>query len=449
VDAVAQNFVLFVAGLLVVIVAIRILIAVPGWIRRVRRPEARAIRVIGVGGGGSNAVDRMVAEGIPNVDFIACNTDAQALRRSTATTKIRIGDAITRGLGSGGDPEIGRRSAEDGASTIARAVAGADLLFVTAGLGGGTGSGAGPVVADQAKEHGALTIGVVTKPFAFEGTKRRRVAEEAARELTSRVDALITIPNDRVDDVAPEDASVLDAFRVVDRVVVEAVQGIIDLLSSPGLVNVDFADVRAVLQDAGPAVIGLGRGSGANRATDAARQAIMSPLLEASIEGADNVLLNITGPPDLQLREVRQAADAVRAAADRDANVIFGARLSEPAGEDVRVTLIATGLITQLSATIDREVAAKPAAAATSVAEPPSEAAGTEPSRAGGRRARSRSAAAPSDAAPVPAVGIASVPSQADAAPATSTGDELDVPTFLRRRPESDEDRPQADGHDT
>ena len=427
--AAAQNFVLLVVGLLAVLLVIRILVGLPGWIRRVRRPETRAIRVIGVGGGGSNAVDRMVAEGIPNVDFIACNTDAQALRRSTATTRIRIGDSITGGLGSGGDPEVGRRSAEDASGTIAGAVADADLLFVTAGLGGGTGSGAAPVVALLAKEHGVLTIGVVTKPFAFEGTQRHRIAEEAARELTARVDALITVPNDRVDEVAPEDASVLDAFRAVDSVLVEAVKGIIDLLSSPGLVNVDFADVRAVLQDAGPAVIGLGRGNGANRATDAARQAIGSPLLEASIDGADNVLLNISGPPDLQLREVRLAADTVRTAADPDANVIFGASLSEPAGDDVRIMLIATGLRAQPTAAIDDASVATAVAAATTIAEPLAGGSPNGLARGGRQRARSRSAVAPSDDIPAPASTASERPQPA----AAVDSDELDIPSFMRQ----------------
>jgi cell division protein FtsZ len=329
---------------LVVLLTVRLLMVAPVWLRRARRPEERAIRVIGVGGGGSNAVDRMVGSRIHEAGFVACNTDAQALRRSKAETKIRIGDAITRGLGSGGDPEVGRRAAEEDEDKIARAVAGADLVFVTAGLGGGTGSGAAPIVAASARHHGALTIAVVTKPFGFEGTQRRRIAEAAAAELAAHVDALIVVPNDRVGDVLAEDASVIDAFRVVDDVLLQAVQGIIDLITAPGLINLDFADVRSVMKDAGPALIGLGRGTGVHRATDAARQAITSPLLEASIDGARGILFHVSGPADLRLREVQQAADAIRERADVDANVIFGASFSESLGEDVLITLIATGL---------------------------------------------------------------------------------------------------------
>ena len=281
---------------LAALLTLRLLIAVPGWVRHARTPETRAIRVVGVGGGGSNAVDRMVDAGIRAASFVVCNTDAQALRRSSAGTKIRIGDAITGGLGSGGNPEIGRRAAEEDEAKIAHAVAGADLVFVTAGLGGGTGSGAAPIVAANARDQGALTIAVVTKPFGFEGSHRLRVAEAAAAELAANVDALIVVPNDRVADVLAEDASMIDAFGVVDDVLLQAVQGIIDLITAPGLINLDFADVRSVMQDAGPALIGLGRGTGEHRATDAARQAIASPLLEASIDGARGILFNVSGP---------------------------------------------------------------------------------------------------------------------------------------------------------
>ena len=286
VDPSAQTFTQLVIVVLAGLLAVRILIALPGWIRRGRRPEARAIIVVGVGGGGGNSVDRMVDAGIPGVGFVVCNTDAQALRRSLAPTKIRIGDAITHGLGSGGDPTVGRRAAEEDADRIARAVSGADLVFVTAGLGGGTGSGAAPLVAAKAKEQGALTIAVVTKPFDFEGTKRRQIADEAAANLLTQVDALITVPNDRVSEVVREDASALDAFRSVNDVLLQAVQGIVDLLTAPGLINLDFADVRTIMHDAGPALVGLGRGSGQDRAVEAARGAISSPLLEASIDGA-------------------------------------------------------------------------------------------------------------------------------------------------------------------
>jgi len=333
-----------VAIVLAVLLLLRIALAVPGWVRRTRRPESRVIRVVGVGGGGSNAVDRMVRARIPGVGFAAFNTDAQALRRSSADSRIRIGRAATRGLGSGGDPETGRRAADEDADRISRAVAGADLVFVTAGLGGGTGSGAAPVVAASAKDQGALTIGVVTTPFEFEGSQRARIAAAASVELAGNVDALIVVPNDRVAEALADDASVAEAFRVVDDVLLQAVRGIIDLITSPGLINLDFADIRSVMKDAGPALIGIGRGSGEHRAVDAARQASAGPLLEAGIAGARAILFNVAGPADLQLREVRQAAEAIRERADADANVIFGASLREALGEEVQITLIATGL---------------------------------------------------------------------------------------------------------
>ena len=336
-------FVVIVIGL-GILLSLRIVTALPGWVRRVRRPETRAIRVVGVGGGGGNAVDRMVRARIQAVGFVACNTDAQVLRRSSAEARIRIGDATTGGLGSGGDPEIGRRAAEEDAGRIARAVAGADLVFVTAGLGGGTGSGAAPIVAASARDQGSLVVAVVTKPFGFEGSQRKRIADTAAAELAEQVDALVVVSNDRVADVLAEDVSVADAFRVVDDVLLQAVKGIIDLIASPGLINVDFADVRSVMKSAGPALIGLGRGAGEHRAIEAARQAIASPLLESSIDGARGILFNVSGPPDLRLSEVRLAADAIRERADVDANLIFGASFNEALGGDVLITLIATGL---------------------------------------------------------------------------------------------------------
>jgi cell division protein FtsZ len=342
-----ETLVVAVVLVLAVVLGARLLAILPGWLRRRRRPEARAIRVIGVGGGGSNAVDRMVEARLGSVSFVACNTDAQALRASRAGTKIRIGDAITHGLGAGGDPEVGRRSAEENEELIARSVAGADLVFVTAGLGGGTGSGGAPVIAAIARDQGALTIAVVTKPFGFEGARRERVAREAAAELLANVDALIVVPNDRVSDVLAEDASLIDAFSAVDDVLLQAVQGIIDLVATPGLINLDFADVSAIMKDAGPALIGIGRGSGPNRAIDAAREAIDSPLDEASVEGASGILFNVSGPPDLRLREVRLAADEIRARADLDANVICGAAFRRPADAELLITLVATGLTGQ------------------------------------------------------------------------------------------------------
>ncbi len=450
---------------LAALLTVRLLIAVPGWISRSRKPESRAIRVVGVGGGGSNAVDRMVRANIRAASFVVCNTDAQALRRSSAATKIRIGQGITGGLGSGGDPEIGRRAAEEDETKIAHAVAGADLVFVTAGLGGGTGSGAAPIVAANARSQGALTIAVVTKPFGFEGSHRMRVAEAAAAELAENVDALIVVPNDRVADVLDEDASMIDAFGVVDDVLLQAVQGIIDLITAPGLINLDFADVRSVMQDAGPALIGLGRGRGEHRATDAARQAIASPLLEANIEGARGILFNVSGPADLRLREVRGAAEAIRERADPEANVIFGASFSETLGEDVLITLIATGLAThartapeptapprvETASTDGPALVPKPPRAVVTVPRTPKRPA-RAPTEAPVDEVVRPDEVAPEEPIPAEDVGPAEEPVtaatqhiQARSAggpepperpphpSTTSDGDDLDVPSFLRR----------------
>jgi cell division protein FtsZ len=301
------------------------------------------IRVIGVGGGGSNAVNRMIRAEMMGVEFISCNTDAQALLQSDAPHKIRIGDKITRGLGAGGDSAIGARAAEEDSEKIAQALADSDMVFITAGLGGGTGSGAAPIVAQLAKDAGALTIGVVTKPFGFEGAKRRLVAEKSAEELKSQVDTLITIPNDRLKDVVQKNTSIIDAFRVVDDVLRQGVQGISDIITMPGLINLDFADVRAIMKDAGSALMGIGRAEGENRAVEAARQAIASPLLEVNITGAQGILFNITGSSSLSLFEVTEAAEEIRAAADPEANIIFGTSFNERLGEEVMITVIATG----------------------------------------------------------------------------------------------------------
>jgi cell division protein FtsZ len=390
------------------LVSLRILVEVPGWVRHVRRPEARAIRVVGVGGGGNNAVDRMVGAGIQGVGFVGLNTDAQALRRSSAGLKLRIGDSTTGGLGAGGDPDVGRAAAEEDAEWIGKAVAGADLVFVTAGLGGGTGSGAAPIVAGIAREQGALTIGVVTKPFGFEGSQRARVADAAAIDLAGKVDALIVVPNDRVSDVPASEASLDEAFAAVDDVLAQAVDGIIDLIGTPGLINLDFADVRSVMKDAGPALIGTGRGSGQHRAADAARQAIASPLLEARFEGARGILFNIAGPADLRMTEIREAADEIRKHADREANIIFGASFSGSLGEDVQVTLMATGLDGHEHA--DETSDSK---------RPPK-----RPARAAARAAP-EAAVASSPEVPVPAE-----PSPGTPAP---DEDDFEVPSFIRR----------------
>jgi cell division protein FtsZ len=392
---------------------------VPGWVRRFRQPEKRAICVVGVGGGGNNAVDRMVRAGIRPVSFVGFNTDAQALRRSTAGLKIRIGEATTGGLGSGGDPEVGRRAAEEDAEWIAKAVSGADLVFVTAGLGGGTGSGAAPIVAASARDQGALTIAVVTKPFGFEGSQRMRIADAAATELAANVDALIVVPNDRIGDVLPADASMVDAFGVVDDVLLHAVEGIIDLISAPGLINLDFADVQSVMKDAGPAVIGQGRGSGEHRARDAARQAIASPLLEANFEAARRILFNVSGPADLRLGEIRQAAEEIREHADDDANIIFGASFDKSLGEDVLVTLIATGLNGH-ERPRKSPVEAVPDDVSPAIAEP------KRPLRRPARAVQAHLADAVAPSGDVAGHGVESSPSPDE--------DDLEVPSFLRRR---------------
>ena len=301
------------------------------------------IRVIGVGGGGSNAVNRMIRAELMGVEFISVNTDAQALLQSDAPHKIRIGDKITRGLGAGGDPGIGQRAAEEDAEKIYEALKDSDMVFITAGMGGGTGSGAAPVIAEIARDLGALTIGVVTKPFSFEGARRRLNAEKSSEALKDKVDTLITIPNDRLKDVVNKETSILDAFRVVDDVLRQGVQGISDLITVPGLINLDFADVRTIMKDAGSALMGIGRASGENRATEAAREAIASPLLEVNISGAQGVLFNVTGGPNLGLFEVDEAAEIIRSTADPEANIIFGTVVDERMGDEISITVIATG----------------------------------------------------------------------------------------------------------
>src|SRR5437879_8255064 len=302
-----------------------------------------AIKVVGVGGGGSNAVNRMISAGLRGVEFIAVNTDAQALALSNADKKIHIGGKLTRGLGAGGDPEIGRQAAEESREDLTEALEGADMIFVTSGMGGGTGTGGAPIVAHVARELGALTIGVVTKPFSFEGRRRQNAASEGIRNLRQRVNTVITIPNDRLLQVVDKTATVVEAFRVADDVLRQGVQGIADLITVPGLINLDFADVRAVMAEAGSALIGIGVGSGEGRAVLAAQAAIASPLLETSMEGARGVLMNITGGTDLALVEVSEAAQIVQKAADPDANIIFGAVIVDQVDGEVRITVIATG----------------------------------------------------------------------------------------------------------
>ncbi len=301
------------------------------------------IKVIGVGGGGSNAVNRMIQAGVKGVDFIAVNTDAQALLHSEAPTRIRIGDKLTKGLGSGGNPDIGRRAADETSEELFEVLKGADMVFITAGMGGGTGTGASPVIAQIAREIGALTVGVVTKPFTFEGNRRRVSADEGLNALKEQVDTLITIPNDRLLQIADKKTTLNEAFRIADDVLRQGIQGISDLITEPGLINLDFADVKSIMQLAGSALMAIGRGTGDNRCIDAARQAIESPLLEISIEGAKGVLFNITGGPDLGMIEVQEAASVIHQAADPEANIIFGAVIDSEMGSDVKITIIATG----------------------------------------------------------------------------------------------------------
>jgi cell division protein FtsZ len=301
------------------------------------------IKVIGVGGGGQNAVNRMIEAGIQGVEFISVNTDAQALMLSSAPQRLRIGEKLTKGLGSGGNPEVGQRAADESREEIKEMVKGADMIFVTAGMGGGTGSGAAPVIAAAARELGILTIGVVTKPFTFEGSHRRRTAENAMAEMTRNVDTLIAIPNDRLLQIVDRKASINQAFRAADDVLRQGIQGISELITIPGLVNLDFADVRSIMLEGGPALMAIGRGTGDNRAKDAAHQAIHSALLDISIDGARSILFNIKGGEDMSLFEVNEAAETVRANAHPEANIIFGAVIDPEMREEVQLTVIATG----------------------------------------------------------------------------------------------------------
>jgi cell division protein FtsZ len=307
------------------------------------------IKVCGVGGSGGNAVARMIAARVRGVEFIAINTDAQALINNPAPTKVQIGKETTRGLGAGADTEIGRKSAEENKDEIYEVLKGADMVFVTYGAGGGTGTGAAPLVAQIAKELGALTVGVVTKPFSFEGLRRKKLAEIGIEELRDKVDTLITIPNDRLLQVIDKKTSLPDAFGIVDDILRQGVQGISDLIIVPGIINVDFADVRTIMHDAGSALMGIGRASGENRAIEAARQAIDSPLLELSIDGAMGILYNITGGPDMTMYEVEEASKAITEAAHPEANIIFGAIVDDAMSGEIKITVIATGFENEMT----------------------------------------------------------------------------------------------------
>lgn len=305
-----------------------------------------AIKVIGVGGAGGNAVNRMISEDVKGVEFIAVNTDVQALDSSDAETKIQLGPKLTRGLGAGSNPEIGQKAAEESEESIAESLKGADMIFVTAGMGGGTGTGAAPIIAKAAKDQGALTVGVVTRPFSFEGPKRAKNAAEGIAEMKQHVDTLVIISNNRLLEIVDKKTPMLEAFHEADNVLRQGVQGISDLITSPGYVNLDFADVKTVMQNQGSALMGIGSATGENRTAEATKKAISSPLLEVSIDGAGQVLLNITGGPDLSLFEAQDASDIVSQAATSDVNIIFGTSINENLGDEVVVTVIATGIDT-------------------------------------------------------------------------------------------------------
>ncbi len=301
------------------------------------------IKVLGVGGGGTNAVNRMIEQGIQGVEFVAINTDAQALMLSNAPQRLRIGDKLTKGLGSGGQPERGEKAAQESMEEIKGLVKGADMVFVTCGMGGGTGTGAAPVIAQIAKDTGALTIGVITKPFGFEGSRRRRVADDGIKRLKESVDTLIVIPNDRLLQVVDKKASLQQAFRVADDILRQGIQGISELITIPGLINLDFADVRSIMCEGGSALMAIGQANGDNRAQTSAEQAIHSSLLDVSIDGAQGILFNVTGGADLSLYEVNEAAEIIRRTADPDANIIFGAVVDPNMKDGIRITVIATG----------------------------------------------------------------------------------------------------------
>lgn len=313
------------------------------------------IKVVGVGGSGNSAISRMVISKIRGVDFLAINTDIQALHQCQAKEKLHIGKTTTRGLGAGMDPGVGRQAAEENQNEIRDMLRGADMVFVTCGLGGGTGSGASPVVASLAKEVGALTVAVVTRPFSFEGKQRKEIAERAFQELSEKVDTIITIPNDRLLHVIDKKTSLLEAFAICDEVLRQGVQGIAELITIPGLINVDFADVKAIMRDTGSALMGIGRGTGENRAVEAAKSAITSPLLELSIEGAKGILFTVVGGPDLTMFEVNEAAKVITQSADNNAKIIFGAVINESLKDEVRITVVATGFNERLG-TVTEEV---------------------------------------------------------------------------------------------
>ncbi|HAH04292.1 MAG: Cell division protein FtsZ [Parcubacteria group bacterium GW2011_GWA2_43_17] len=374
------------------------------------------IKVIGLGGSGGSAINRMIKSKLKGIEFIAVNTDAQALNNNEATHKLHIGRATTRGLGAGMDPELGAQAAEESEEEIRTIMEGADMVFLTCGLGGGTGTGSAPIVADIAKEAGALTVAVVTKPFSFEGAQRKSIAERGLDNLIDKVDTIITIPNDRLLQVIDKKTSLLDAFAIVDEVLKQGVQGISEIITIPGLVNVDFADVKAIMKEAGSALMGIGRASGESRAVEAARTAIDSPLLELSIKGAKGVLFTITGGTDLSMHEVNEAAEVITSSVDPNAKVIFGAIIDESLNDEVKITVIATGFNS-----------------ARSEAEP-------ESSRQEDRYAYPQYKAVEDKATVVAKSLFSKKPSKAEDAdkvdlpPKTKQEEELDIPTFIRKK---------------
>lgn len=369
------------------------------------------IKVVGVGGGGTNAVNRMIEEGIRGVEFVAINTDAQALAISDADIKVHIGTDLTRGLGAGANPEVGRKAADESRDDIAEALAGADMVFITCGEGGGTGTGAAPIVADIAmNEVGALTVAVVTKPFTFEGRKRKKSAEDGIKTLSDCVDTMIVIPNDKLLDIAEKKTTMLEAFAIADGVLSQGTQGITDLITVPGIINLDFADVKTIMKQAGTAMMGIGTSSGDTRAVDAAQQAISSPLLESSIDGATRVLLSIAGSKDLGIQEISDAADVVANAVDPEANIIFGTVVDESLGDQVRITVIATGFS---DSNVNRQDELFAAQQSQSKA-----AASAEPQR-------TAPATSPAQAAPTRNVGGTELPNFGN--------DQFELPDFLKR----------------
>ncbi|GAA3521227.1 cell division protein FtsZ [Nocardioides daeguensis] len=387
------------------------------------------IKVVGIGGGGVNAVNRMIDVGLKGVEFIAINTDAQALLMSDADVKLDIGRELTRGLGAGANPDVGGKAAEDHAEEIEEVLKGADMVFVTAGEGGGTGTGGAPVVARIARSLGALTIGVVTRPFTFEGARRKKSADEGIERLREEVDTLIVIPNDRLLQISDRNVSMLDAFKQADQVLLQGVSGITDLITTPGLINVDFADVKAVMSNAGSALMGIGSARGEDRALAAAEMAISSPLLEASIDGAHGVLLSIAGGSDLGIFEINEAAAMVADAVHADANIIFGTIIDDALGDEVRVTVIAAGFDGGLPKRRDESAVRRPAQQAPATPAPTRAAPAQQAQPAqSAQSAPTREAAAPATPAEPQPVGARTTPAPMQ----FDDGDDLDVPDFLK-----------------